>query len=184
MQEANKDKIRNLINRTFRSLPTANDLPRLLRCISVYSGSEKVFPKETSLQEADTVDLLFKLLQELTQALDNKEEELITSTFDKYFQRSLSTNLCKKADKSPIPNLALKEALATLPNAFLAGNEHANFWISLDKPNLDLLIQLCGKELKIDVGTPTTVQVCTSLTSFASVSLQEVVLLILKLRKS
>jgi hypothetical protein len=109
MDPKNKDKIKNIVARSFRSLPVAADLPRLAKQIRVFKDNSQIYPpssvlsNETGQPTWSVTDGLQALLAELSKILIGaSQEKTILESFPQYFRLLMKKEeTAKSPEKKP-----------------------------------------------------------------------------------
>eukprot|EP01114_Cavostelium_apophysatum_P020237 TRINITY_DN6731_c0_g1_i1.p1 TRINITY_DN6731_c0_g1~~TRINITY_DN6731_c0_g1_i1.p1 ORF type:complete len:643 (-),score=182.41 TRINITY_DN6731_c0_g1_i1:465-2393(-) len=182
MQQKTKEKIVNLVSRSFRSLPVAQDLPRLLQFIAVYDQQNNKLYPPLNADQLHSAELLRCLLVEIAKNIgDADDRTLLERTFEPHFRlidqnySQLRSSLASSGSSSPrtprasegvdsLQDEKLKEALRYLPKAFNAssgssGQEKTTFHVQLDKPASHVFISIDpSADLQIKVPPPSDVQ--------------------------
>jgi hypothetical protein len=163
MDEKNKDKIKNIVTRGFRSLPIAADLPRLAKQIRVFHDNSLIYPPNLAPTETTNnltiTENLFHLLSDLSRILmGTQQEKIIQDTFPKYFRmpQKKDDEPHKKDVKSiavegidKLQDQRLKEALLYLVEAFVGCDQSAVFLFNLDKPTSQVLLSVSSTGVKL-----------------------------------
>lgn len=148
MQDKTKEKIQNIISRSFVSLPVSNDLPRLAKYIKVYDGDILLFPSKTENYE-NTVDYLHGLFMAGSHLACPGQQSEIESIFDQFFTRKKASDDTANIPKDPssasaILSLSMKRFFESL------GENHQ--LVKLFKPCNSATIAPAIIELKFALG--------------------------------
>src|SRR5688572_9482577 len=101
MQEQNKEKVKNILTRSFHSLPLANDLPRLAKHIRIFRDEQLLFPSDEHCEIA--ADYLYYIILHLSRLLvGDNQEELVKNSFDNYFKRKGKEDKISKDDENKL----------------------------------------------------------------------------------
>jgi hypothetical protein len=163
MQEANKEKVINLVSRDARGLPVSQDLPRLLRHITLFGGKTKLFPKE---DETTHVRALFQLLVGISDQLVGDHKD-IDGTFWNFFKENSLPQITKTPesidDRLKIPTISdekIKLAIKFILKSFLGSTTEAKILFILTNPSCKIEIFIKDNQIQISDSPINTKPVC------------------------
>lgn len=165
MKQETKDKIQNILSRSYASLPVFNDLPRLAKHIRIYDGEQLLYPKGDIY--TSTSDYLYGLFMTGSSLVCPELQTEVEQTFDQVFKRKKAGNVSSeergtKTVNDGLEGLAdakLKEALRFLPTAFKGAESSALFVFNLDKPSVKISLWITPKGIQMKEGSPNGIDV-------------------------
>jgi hypothetical protein len=185
MKQETKDKIQNILSRSYASLPVFNDLPRLAKHVRIYDGDQLLYPKGDIY--TSTSDYLYGLFMTGSSLACPELQTEVEQTFDQVFKRKKAGNVSSEGRDTKTVNdglegladAKLKEALRFLPTAFKGAESSALFVFNLDKPSVKISLWITPKGIQMKEGSPNDIDkdakidctiscACTILTSIIS----------------
>jgi putative sterol carrier protein len=178
MDQKNKEKIKNIVSRSYKSLPVGPDLPRLGKQIRIFHNTNLIYPPVNLIENGvvtwGVAEGLFGLISELSKIMiGDSQEKIVNESFPQYFRMFMkkdeinNNSNTKKQEKKDsgfdkLEDKRLKEALIYLSNeAFTSSSSTATFLFNLDKPDSRVCIFISPEGVKVQEGEPKSAVDCT-----------------------